>query len=199
VLFNIEDISVNKRISLIGLGAVAAIALVPMAGHASILSQAVDAGKSAIANVLNRPSVSLHLVADKKMAQKDAQGNKTVAWKALANGASVSTGDVVRFTVTGANQGDRPAKNLTVVQPIATGFSYVANSATAKGAKSEVAFSIDNGKTFSAQPTVAVKLANGQVESKPAPVSAYSQVRWTFTEAVAPKAQTVTSYQVAAR
>jgi uncharacterized repeat protein (TIGR01451 family) len=199
VLFNLEDISVNKRMSLIGLGAVAAIALVPFGGNASMLAQAVEAGQNVVANVLNRPSVNLHLVADKKVAQKDAQGNKTVAWKALANGASVASGDVVRFTVTGANQGDRPAKNLTVVQPIAPGFSYVANSATVKGAKAEVAFSIDNGKTFSALPIVAVKLANGEVETKPAPVSAYSQVRWTFTEAVAPKAQTVTSYQVAAR
>lgn len=189
----------NKRISLISLGAAAALTLVPFGGNAPMLAQAVNAGKTAIANVLNRPTVQLNLVADKKAVQKDAQGNKKTVWQALANGSSVGPGDVVRYTVTGVNQGDRPAKNLTVVQPIATGFTYVANSATAKGAKSEVMFSIDSGKTFSAQPTVAVKLANGQIEYRPAPTSAYSHVRWTFTEAVAPKAQTVAAFQVAVR
>lgn len=189
----------NKRISLISLGAAATLTLIPFGGSASIMAQAVEAGKSAIANVMNRPTVQLNLVADKKVTQKDAQGNKKVGWQALANGSSVGTGDVVRYTVTGANKGDRPAKNLTVVQPITKGLTYVADSAVTKGAKAEVTFSIDSGKTFSAQPTVAVTLPNGQVEYKPAPLSAYSNVRWTFTEPVAPKAQATATYQVAVR
>jgi uncharacterized repeat protein (TIGR01451 family) len=198
-LITTEAISVNKRISLISLGAAVTLTLIPFGGNASIMAQAVEASKSAIANVMNRPSVTLNLVADKQVAQKDAQGNKKIGWAALANGSFVGKGDVIRYTVTGANKGDRPAKNLTVMQPIAKGFSYVANSAVTKGAKAEVAFSIDSGKTFSAQPTVAVTLANGQVEYKPAPISAYSNVRWTFTESVAPKAKTTAAYQVAVR
>jgi uncharacterized repeat protein (TIGR01451 family) len=199
LLITTEAISVNKRISLISLGAAATLTLVPFGGNASIMAQAVEAGKSAIATVLNRPTVQLNLVADKKVTQKDAQGNKSVGWQALANGSSVSQGDVVRYTVTGANQGDRPAKNLSVSQPIVSGFTYVANSAVTKGAKADVMFSIDGGKTFSAQPTVAVTLADGKVEYKPAPTSAYSNVRWTFTEPVGPKAKAIATYQVAVR
>jgi uncharacterized repeat protein (TIGR01451 family) len=194
-----EVISVNKRISLISLGAAATLTLIPFGGNAPLIAQAVEAGKSAINNVINRPTVKLNLVADKKVTQTDAQGNKKVVWEALANGATVGTGDVVRYTVTGANQGDRPAKNLSVEQPITKGLTYVADSAMVKGVKAEVTFSIDSGKTFSAKPTIAVTQPDGTVENKPAPLSSYSNVRWTFTEPVAPKAQAIATYQVAVR
>lgn len=189
----------NKRISLISLGAAATLTLIPFGGNAPLIAQAVEAGKSAINNVINRPAVKLNLTADKKVTQTDAQGNKKVVWEALANGATVGTGDVVRYTVTGANQGDRAAKNLSVEQPITKGLTYVADSATVRGGKAEVLFSIDSGKTFSAKPTIAVTRPDGTVEYKPAPITSYSNVRWTFTEPVAPKAQAIATYQVAVR
>ncbi len=189
----------NKRIGLMSLGVAAALTLIPFGGNAPILAQAVEAGKTAINDVMNRPTVKLNLVADKKVTQTDAEGNVKVDWQALANGAEVGAGDVVRYTVTGANQGDRPAKNLTVEQPIAQGLTYVANSAVAKGAKADILFSIDNGKTFSTQPTITVTLPDGTVETKPAPITSYSNVRWTFTEPVAPKAQAIATFQVAVR
>lgn len=98
--------------------------------------------------------------------------------------------------VIGANNGDRTASNLIVTQPIPKQTAYVLNSSTTIKSTASVTYSIDNGKTFVAKPTVQVKLANGKVETRPAPAEAYTHVRWKFTNAIAAKSIVAAAYQV---
>ena len=87
-----------------------------------------------------------------------------------STGKSVKPGDILRYTVTAKNS-NRPVKNLTLTQPIPKGTTYVKNSAVPlEGA--DLLFSIDGGKTYSAKP---------MLNKKEAPASAYTNVRWKFT------------------
>jgi hypothetical protein len=56
--------------------------------------------------------------------------------------------------------------------------------------------SIDNGKHFVAKPMIRVKLANGKVETQPAPANMYTHVRWKFEQPISPKTALNAAYQV---
>ena len=181
-----------KRLSIIGLAAM--LVAVPFSSFPGI---AATTPKNVLAqNVQAQPKVQLRLTADKKMVQKDTAGKDKVTWVSLQGNVTVQPGDVLRYTVTGAINGTRPATNLVVTQPIPKQTAYVLNSSTTIKTTATVTYSIDNGKTFVAKPTVQVKLANGKVETRPAPAEVYTHVRWKFTDAIATKATIGAAYQV---
>jgi len=181
-----------KRLSIIGLAAM--LVSVPFSSFPGI---AATTPKNILAqNVQAQPKVQLRLTADKKMVQKDTVGKDKVTWVSLQGNVTVQPGDVLRYTVTGANNGSRPATNLVVTQPIPKQTAYVLNSSATIKSTATVTYSIDNGKTFVAKPTVQVKLANGKVETRPAPAEVYTHVRWKFTDAIATKATIGAVYQV---
>ena len=181
-----------KRLSIIGLAAM--LVAVPFSSFPGI---AATTPKNILAqNVQAQPKVQLRLTADKKMVQKDTAGKDKVTWVSLQGNVTVQPGDVIRYTVTGANNGDRPANNLVVTQPIPRQTAYILNSSNTINTTATVTYSIDNGKTFVAKPTVQVKLANGKVETRPAPAEVYTHVRWNFTDAIAVKSTIGAVYQV---
>ena len=96
-------------------------------------------------------------------------------------------GDEIRYSLVFTNVTQGPVKNVQFVDPIPAGMVYVLGSASV-GQSGSVAFSIDGGKTYSAQPTVEMA-ENGRKVSKPAPRELYTHVRWTVFESVAPGAQ----------
>ncbi|HYY58102.1 MAG TPA: hypothetical protein VE842_12280, partial [Pyrinomonadaceae bacterium] len=71
----------------------------------------------------------------------------------------------------------------------------IAGSATADGAAT-VVYSIDNGKTYAAEPVVEEKQADGSVKVVPAPTSMYTQVRYEWTDALAGGSKLNASYKV---
>lgn len=181
-----------KRLSIIGLAAM--LVSVPFSSFPGI---AATTPKNILAqNVQAQPKVQLRLTADKKMVQKDTAGKDKVTWVSLQGNVTVQPGDILRYTVTGANNGSRPATNLVVTQPIPKQTAYVLNSSSTIKSTAIVTYSIDNGKTFVAKPTVQVKLANGKVETRRAPAEVYTHVRWKFTDAIATKATIGAVYQV---
>ena len=181
-----------KRLSIIGLAAM--LVAVPFSSFPGI---AATTPKNILAqNVQAQPKVQLRLTADKKMVQKDTAGKDKVTWVSLQGNVTVQPGDVLRYTVTGANNGDRPATNLVVTQPIPKQTAYVLNSSSTIKTTATVTYSIDNGKTFVAKPTVKVKLTDGKIVTRPAPAEAYTHVRWKFTKAIAAKSQAAAAYQV---
>ena len=181
-----------KRLSIIGLAAM--LVAVPFSSFPGI---AATTPKNILAqNVQAQPKVQLRLTAAKKMVQKDTAGKDKVTWVSLQGNVTVQPGDVLRYTVTGANNGTRPATNLVVTQPIPKQTAYVLNSSSTIKTTATVTYSIDNGKTFVAKPTVQVKLANGKVETRPAPAEVYTHVRWKFTDAIAAKSTIGAVYQV---
>lgn len=188
-----------KRFSIASLGAIAVIATIPFVGEMPVLADLRDAGTTIAQNIQRQPQVQLLLGAEKKVLRKDQQGKQQVAWQNLQGNVVVQPGDVLRYIVSGKNNSDRAVKNLVVTQPIPKQTTYILNSVTVKNNKAKVTYSIDNGKSFVEKPTVQVKLANGQVETRPAPAELYTQVRWKFEQPISQAIPVNGTYQVRVR
>ncbi len=187
-----------KRSWMIGLGAAAVLATAPFVGSMPVLASLQEFGTNLAAAVQQKPKVALNLVGEKQQIKKDAQGQDVITWQAVGEKVSVQPGDVLRFTLNSKNEGDRPAANLVLTQPIPKGTQYVLNTAIAN-IPAQTTYSIDGGRSFVANPTVAVTLPDGKVETRPAPASAYTHVRWTVSQPLAALAATQVAYQVAVR
>jgi uncharacterized repeat protein (TIGR01451 family) len=100
----------------------------------------------------------------------------------LVPAQSASPGDVLEYQVAYKNEGDEPATNAVIEDPIPKGTTYLANSAQGEG--SEITFSNDKGQTFApaVKLTYEVKLPNGSVEKRTATPAEYTHVRWTVKQ-----------------
>jgi uncharacterized repeat protein (TIGR01451 family) len=181
----------------IALGTFALFAATPVFSSTPVQASFKQAGV-VIAQALSRPKVQLNLGVEKKTVAQDQSGKAIVAWKRLEGKVSVNPGDVMRYTVIGKNTGNAPAKNLVVTQPIPKQTVYVLASAN-NTSNAKTLYSVDNAKSFVASPTVQVKLANGKVETRPAPAETYTHVRWKFESAMNPNSDVKAEYQVKVR
>lgn len=188
-----------KRVSIASLSAVALVASVAFATQIPVVANFLPGG-SAIAQNAKKGVVKLRLDAAKQLITKDAQGQQKVTWKALEGQATVKPGDILRYTVSGSNNGDKAVKGLVVNQPIPQGMKYVLKSATVnanKGAK--ITYSIDKGKSFVENPTIRVRQEDGTFKTVPAPAEQYTHIRWKFGESVAAKSAVKGTYQLQVR
>lgn len=116
----------------------------------------------------------------------------------LDKAGAVHPGEILDWQITSANEGDGAARQYQTVGLIPQGTSFVAGSATAEyGAL--VTYSIDHGKSFSPQPTIEEKQADGSVKRSPAPASAYTQVRYEWSDPLAAGRTLAASYKVRVR
>lgn len=88
----------------------------------------------------------------------------------------VKSGEVLNWKLVSENSGNAGAGDYKVVGQIPAGTVFVADSA--KSENSIATYSIDGGKTFSPQPMIEEKQADGSIKQVPAPVSMYTQVRF---------------------
>ncbi|GJD16582.1 hypothetical protein RIVM261_015380 [Rivularia sp. IAM M-261] len=184
-----------KRLSIAGLGAVVLITSVTFNSQIPLVTNIWQSGV-AIAQSSQKGQIQLRLEAAKKIIQQ-VQGKQQVSWQALQGRVNVQPGDVLRYTVTGANNGNKGVKNLVVKQPVPKGMIFILNSATVEGGKdTKITYSIDGGRNFLEKPTVQVTLPSGKVETRPAPASAYTHLRWKFAPEVPVKAMVKGTYQV---
>jgi uncharacterized repeat protein (TIGR01451 family) len=182
----------------IGLGVAAVILTIPLASKLPVVSGWFNSD-TAIAKSMQHPKVQLNLVGEKQVISKDAQGQDIVSWQG-GNQLAAQPGDVLRYRLLGKNEGDRPIKNLTLTQPVPKGTVFVLKSAKAASSQSaRITYSIDAGRSFVAVPTVQVTLANGTVETRPAPAEAYTHIRWNLPDILAAKAPVNAEYQVKVR
>jgi uncharacterized repeat protein (TIGR01451 family) len=181
----------------IGLSVAVAVGLMPVVFGTPVLAELKQAGENIVKAIL-RPEVKLNLTVAKKIVETDAQGKQTVVWKSLGDKAVVNPGDNLLYSIKSQNAGDGAAKNLVVTQPIVGQMVYELGSAKSNN-NAEIAFSIDNGKTFSTKPVVKVTLQDGTVQEEVAPAKAYTHVRWTFNSAIAPNSEVEANYQVKVR
>ncbi len=132
--------------------------------------------------------VELKMVAEKEIEVTGANGEKTVQ---LVPADKVIPGDEVVYTITYINNGDEPAENLVVKNPIPEHMKYVAGSAT--GESGVITYSVDNGKSFDVPEKLMVKDAKGNmVAAGPAD---YTNIRWTLSKPVAPKTSGLVSFR----
>jgi uncharacterized repeat protein (TIGR01451 family) len=111
---------------------------------------------------------------------------------ARENGAVAKPGDVIRYVLVFTNVTAGPVKNIQFVDPIPQGTVYVLGSAVADRPV-RVEFSID-GKSYSAQPTIAVA-QDGKTVEQPAPPERYTHVRWTVLGSLAPGAKVMAEFR----
>jgi len=107
----------------------------------------------------------------------------------------VNPGEVLTWVITSQNESSAPAHHYQVSGQIPQGTSFIPESVRAE-AKAAVAYSIDGGKTFSAQPTIEQRQADGSVKRVPAPVSMYTQIRYEWSDPLAAGSRLTASYQV---
>lgn len=176
----------------VGLSALALMGAAPLVGGEPVRAQLLEV-KEAIVESIFRPEVKLTLGAEKQVVKKDAQGVETKTWEVLAGRVTVEPGDILRYTVDGANSGDVDAANLQITQPVPANTLYSIGSATGS---TTITYSIDNGKSFVAEPMVEVVQADGSVELEPAPAEAYTHVKWSFDESLGSAENVKVAYEV---
>jgi uncharacterized repeat protein (TIGR01451 family) len=182
----------NRKLT-IGLTTLALAVAIPFAASTPVFATLQQASESIVQSIL-QPKVKLVLGAEKQVISTDVNGKEVIAWEALEGKATVQPGDVVRYTLSSENAGDKEAKNLTLTQPIPAQTEYVLSSARANGA--QLTFSIDGGNTFTAQPTIEVKQEDGTMKLEPAPADMYTHVRWDYSESLQALASVQAVYDV---
>ena len=165
------------------LGAAPLVALVALVvtGGAAALAQHQLAGASA-----GRPEVKVQLNGSVEREGKSLSLDKV---------ENVKPGEVLDWQIVSSNEGSAPARDYKAVGHVPAGTVLVAGSAAAEGG-STVTYSIDGGKTFSSQPIIEEKQADGSVKRVPAPVSMYTEVRYEWSDALAAGGKLSASYRV---
>ncbi len=130
-------------------------------------------------------------------AAKRMQSNGKTTWQEAGTKITATPGDVLRYTLKGANNGKRPLSNLVLTQPVPAGMVYQLNSASNPGG--QLVYSIDGGKSYVAKPMVSVALPNGKTEMRPAPAEAYTHLRWQLSQTLSAGNRVDLSYEVRVR
>jgi uncharacterized repeat protein (TIGR01451 family) len=107
----------------------------------------------------------------------------------------VKPGEVLDWRIVSSNDGTGAASDYKAVGHVPAGTALVPGSASAEGG-STVTYSIDGGKTYSTQPLVEQRQADGSVKRVPAPVSMYTEVRYEWSDALAAGGKLAASYKV---
>ncbi|MDT5158911.1 MAG: hypothetical protein QOC99_2296 [Acidobacteriota bacterium] len=108
---------------------------------------------------------------------------------------NVKPGEILDWQIVSSNEGSAAARDYKTVGHIPAGTALVSGSAAAESG-SNVTYSIDGGKTFSTQPVVEERQADGSVKTVPAPVSMYTEVRYEWSDALAAGGKLSASYKV---
>jgi uncharacterized repeat protein (TIGR01451 family) len=117
---------------------------------------------------------------------------------AVDKAGTVKSGEVLDWTIVSENEGTAAAHEYSTTGVIPAGTQFVAGSATADGSTT-VSYSIDNGKSFTNQPMVNERQADGSNKKVAAPVSMYTNVRYTWADPIAQGAKVNAAYQVRLR
>ena len=158
-----------------------ALCVVALIGGAAFAQRQLKAAASA-----GRPEIKVEL------AGSVERGGQTLALDKIEN---VKPGEILDWQIVSSNDGTGAARDYKAVGHIPAGTVLVAGSAAGENGSS-VTYSIDGGKTFATQPIVEERQADGTVKKVPAPVSMYTEVRYEWSDALAPGGKLSASYKV---
>jgi len=137
------------------------------------------------ARLMEGPEVQIHLAG---AVERDS------GLVALEKATVVNRGEILDWTITSENSGNADARDYKVVGHIPQGTALVSDSAKADGAKTF--YSIDGGQSYSAQPMIEEKQADGTVKQVPAPTSMYTEIRYEWADPLAQGGKLLASYKV---
>lgn len=109
--------------------------------------------------------------------------------------ATVKSGEVMDWTIASMNEGNAPAREYKAIGVVPPGTQFVAGSVSADGS-AKVTYSIDNGKSFSAQPMLEEKQPDGATRKVVAPASMYTQIRYEWADPLVQGTKLNASYKV---
>jgi uncharacterized repeat protein (TIGR01451 family) len=98
----------------------------------------------------------------------------------IEKAGQVKPGELVRWDIEARNAGAAPAQAYAVSAHVPTGTSFVSGSALGESAPA-VSYSVDGGRDFAATPMVMQRHADGTTSMAAAQVSAYTNVRFSWT------------------
>jgi len=177
---------------VLGVGSLGLIIALPLINQTPVQASFPQIGQ--IVAQANQPSLKLNLTAAKKSIVVTNGEQQEVKWEDLGDSAVVNPGDVLRYTISSENPGTSVANDLTITQPIPEKMVYELDTAKSQN-QAEVVFSIDNGETFVAEPTITIETEDGEEIEKPAPAETYTHVRWQFGS-LEPTADIAATYEV---
>jgi uncharacterized repeat protein (TIGR01451 family) len=134
--------------------------------------------------------VELSSLAEVEVVLKSATGGEEIK-RVEAAKANVAPGDTVIFTLTYINNGDQPATDVAVNNPVPRHMVYVSNSAEGKDAAIE--FSVDNGKTYGQLANLKSRTSAGK--ERPASAADVTNVRWTIKKPIPAGSKGSVSYK----
>jgi uncharacterized repeat protein (TIGR01451 family) len=147
---------------------------------------AVFAKTGAARMFVSRPEIKVALTGSVHRGQEELPLDKAQA---------VGSGEVVSWNIVSNNVGNGIAHDYQTVGQIPKGTSFIEGTAKADG-RSLVTYSINGGKSFTAQPMIAEKQPDGTMKQVAAPVSMYTQVRYEWSDPLAVGGKLTASYQV---
>lgn len=107
-------------------------------------------------------------------------------------------GDTLLYRILATNEGDAPARDARIVDPIPAGTRLVPVSWSPAGP--EFSVSIDGGKSFESFPIRRpVKLASGEVVQKEVDPASYTHVRWSALQPLPPGESREAAFKVIVR
>ena len=171
-------IRLKKKLGAAPLLALVAVVLVGGAAFAQRQLKAAAGG--------GRPEVKVELTGSVE------RGGARLALDKVEN---VKQGEILDWQIVSSNEGTGAARDYKTVGHIPAGTVLVAGSASGENG-SQVTYSIDGGKTYSTQPVVEERQPDGTVKKVPAPVSMYTEVRYEWSDALAPGGKLSASYKV---
>lgn len=178
---------------VLGIGTLGLIITLPLISQTPVWADFSPVNQ-VIAQVSPQPTVRLNLTAAKKTIVVTTGEQEQVQWSSLDNGTVVNPGDILRYTVSSENPGTTVANNLTITQPIPEQMVYELNTATTQN-QAEIVYSIDNGESFVAEPTISIETEEGAIIEQPAPPETYTHIRWKFGS-LAPESEITGMYEV---
>lgn len=128
------------------------------------------------------PKVEVAVRVEREIVRIDAAGEKIVERKPVE---IANPGDVLVYTLKATNVGDGPALEARLEDPLPSGTELILDSLDHGHATA--AASLDGGKTWQPFPArVERRNSDGRVESVPAPADAYTHLRFTLADPLAP-------------
>jgi uncharacterized repeat protein (TIGR01451 family) len=127
------------------------------------------------------PKLSIEIAAVKEI--QAMENGKSVLKKVPAKEGY--PGDVLAYSIAYRNDGDTNAAGAQIIDPIPNATAYLPGSATA--ADVELSFSIDGGKSYSAEPVnYTVDDDKGAKVQKTATPEMYTHIKWKLLKPVIP-------------
>ena len=102
---------------ILGIGTLGLIVALPLINQTPVRASFPQISQL-IAQADQKPTIELNLTAAKKKIVVTTGEQQQVKWENLDDGTIVTPGDILRYTVSGENPGEKVAQELTVTQPI---------------------------------------------------------------------------------